>query len=259
MPRLVLTGTKDKLAKPTEKELALPDWNNSYLAHVDLSGLSIPPMVDADVIDYRAVDTVFSDTSYTQFRTFNPALRPLQGAVFPDASHWQFDFIEEILSRHLDVALDPYTLLLRDYVRDNKYDRVCWEDAVWRLVQSGFLISNLNDLSKRIWASQPKLMLWALKANTPEGIKEGADMAATPFERVMFLGMEDRELDLSDIKPVSGFDRWLAARLTETIVEQRTGEPTHCWYAMLHPNPVLFLVARSRVSGGEWWRRAWPS
>ena len=40
--RIVLTGTKDNLAKPSNKDLALPDWNNSYFEWVLFDNLALP-------------------------------------------------------------------------------------------------------------------------------------------------------------------------------------------------------------------------
>src|SRR3989304_1172217 len=101
MSRIVLTGTAAKLAKPTRTQLHLADWPNSFLQWVDLSGLTIPPLQNADVINYKAAGATFKNTDYTQFRF--PI--DLTGVTFPaDLSSYNHAFVVEVMRRAANAA-----------------------------------------------------------------------------------------------------------------------------------------------------------
>lgn len=126
--RLIGIGTKDKLWQPTSQQLALPDWDNSFLEWVDLSGLKLPPMRDADCFHYKATGTTFQNTDYTQFRY--PI--DLTGVVLPaDISSYNHDFVVEIMKRSSN-ATNPAIKLIFEHVAASYLHS--WSDVIYRVI-----------------------------------------------------------------------------------------------------------------------------
>ncbi len=134
--RLVGTGTEDKLWTPTGEQLALDNWDASYIEHADLSGLEIPPHEDADFFDCLLQGTIFPEngTALTQIRVTDPKKRllALDGATLdPDSSSYNHHFVAEGM-RQAENNSDPINIFIRDYVlADYSHS---WSDALYEAI-----------------------------------------------------------------------------------------------------------------------------
>jgi hypothetical protein len=266
--RIVLQGTEKKLVKPSNKDLALPDWNKSYLEWVDLSGSTLPPMEDADILHYKATDTVFRGRlDYCQF--CYPI--DISTAVFPEEmSSYSYDFVIEVIRRRAlelkgvddkasELGQACYDYLLEGYAIE-PYKR-SWYDTYWMLMDRfGLTLDDVNEQIEPVFKPFPRMVDRLRQHHRFRNVGSTPGNKEQDWSRVRLMGdKENRDTDLTNIKPVTATDRYLSARYMEVLLEQRFGVPFDCWFSQFIPTPTLFPIARNHPHGEEWWRRTWPS
>jgi hypothetical protein len=263
--RLVLAGTENRLAKPSEKDLALPDWDNSYLEWVDLSGLVVPPMEDADVIHYKATGTTFQNIDYAQFHY--PI--DISTAVFPsDMTSYAYDFTIEVIRRRAQelrgTRAGQLAQACHDYLMEGyevePYVRT-WFDTLYMLMTTfGITADVLQRQLEPVFEPYPRMVERLRMHKETNRIGPDKSNQDRDWSQMRIIGWGRKNtIDLSDVRPATMTDRHVAARVIEVILEQRTGEKFQAWFARLIPYPVMFAVNAELVIGTGWWRRAWPT
>lgn len=255
--RIVGIGTKDKLWRPSARDLALSNWNDSFLDQVDLSKLKIPQMQNADVFSYKATGTTFQNTDYTQFRF--PI--DLTGAVLPpDTSSYNHDFVVEIMGRATN-ADHPAVKLVHDHVAASY--RHSWNDSIYRAINE---LGITPDEAEAAWAEaftgydrvqsrlQQHMSQKAWSIDPPD--------TATDLQRVTFRAISDEpEVDLRSHFSFASKDRWAMSRVLKDYLSSRYDVTRlSVWITQLVPNPTLFLVGQEVIESEheDWLRRHWP-
>jgi len=248
--RIVGIGTKSNLWKPTAKQLALPDWDQSYLEWADLSGFKVPQMRDADLRNYKATGTVFGNTDWTIMR--DPI--DLTGAIF-NPSSYNHDLVVEAVRQNLS-SLSGKALLMAQViiVRVSSDYGSSWQDTLNAVVEAGLSKDDLQEGAK-VFAGRPSLLSrleYHLSADLITSVKLGDGISVeTPIRVKLPHGDVSERFDFF----LTGTDRYIAAR----AIEQAYGEVV-AHVGQLDPWPYVIVASPVRVVADfGWWRTSWPS
>lgn len=250
--RIVGIGTKASLWKPTAKQLTLPDWDQSYLEWVDLSGLTVPPFRDGDLRNYKATNTTFGNTDWTIMR--DPI--DLTGVVIPsDVSSFNHDLVVEVFRRASN-ALHPVNQLCIVRVGDGTYLN-SWSDTIWHAGNDlGLSLSAVATELKTAFTGFPRLQIRLRE-------EVGRELRPEPATRTSDVRIKliDGTIIENLANQLQGTDRYLAARQIETEVGALKNEPLIAHVHQLDPWPAASVVAESRIHMPTfgWWAASWPS
>ena len=227
MGRIVLAGTAAKLAKPTRAQLQLVDWHNSFLQWVDLSALTIPPLQNADVINYKAAGTKFANTDYTQFRF--PI--DLTGVTFPnDLSSYNHDFVVQVMRRAAN-ATQPGVMLIIDHVAASYLHS--WSDSIYRVMaELGMTPDEVRDMLEVTFAGYPRLL--SRLARHMDGRLYRPD---PPETRTTTITVDNRTFDLAG--RLTTIDRATLQSQLRTFVSAETGQVAEVWVVQSVPHHTI--------------------
>lgn len=253
--RIVGVGTKDKLWTPSTAQLAEKDWDNSYLKRANISGLTIPPMWNASVVDCRATKTVFQNVDLSTFRRSID----LSGATIPKMiSSLNHDLVREVIRQGAAASTGPAKDLLTwtaDYIDPVKLGIVAYENswgvAIWKMVNELKLTrEQVREYLTRGFAEYPRLMNRLdkeLRGELSPDLPTYGKGDLNPKVGVT--------VDESQIKAMDTEDRWAAARMTEQYLNHLSGVE---WQVQVFTlDPYVFPVARVKLDDTKvWWHRS---
>lgn len=257
--RIVGAGTPDKLWTPTAEQLLYKDWDNSFLQWVDLSGLTIPRMQDADVIHWKGTNTTFANTDWTQFRF--PI--DLSGAVIPsDLSSYNHDFVTEVSRRGMALPGLPGEVARADYEYLAQFYGRSWSDTYFNTMKVLKLtIEEAYQPSLEVFAGYTRC-LGRLRYHYESGTVNveppnvETDLSAYKIHAVG----GDVTLDLRNDVAFLQYDRTAGAEmLSQNVKAQVDASRLKFWIAQLHPYPVIKHIDQSTGIGGntDQLKRSW--